>query len=329
MAWFRIEPQSDDPQPGPDRALQARVYDPAWLLGRQWQLGELTGEDAASPAWVRLRMTGAPISRLQLRGATEVHRVAPADLIEPLVEGEAEQDAEWIRSLEAGQHFLAALDAAGLGAEFGTAFRTAYPVLAPDSHAPTPSPRCGSGCCPDAAWTDWLWPRPRVRTARPACPTVRRCRAIRTNCLRQWLAWYPAPVPDAGTAWVPERLEYQFTLAAPHPSGTGEVVLAAPAYQGGRLDWTDLRAAPDGTTLGAAADPGARPWTHSGLPTRVLARLRPISSSCSSSAAASPAMQAEEQGSRLTNEELTAEVAPRSGSGRRCALPASSVVSHP
>src|SRR6266536_1438497 len=138
MAWFRIEPQSDDPQPGPDRALQARVYDPAWLLGRQWQLGELTGEDAASPAWVRLRMTGAPISRLQLRGATEVHRVAPADLIEPLVEGEAEQDAEWIRSVEAGQHFLAALDAAGLGAEFGTAFRTAYPVLDPDSQRTDP-----------------------------------------------------------------------------------------------------------------------------------------------------------------------------------------------
>ncbi len=32
------------------RALRAEVHDPVWFLGRQWQLGEHHGEDAASPA---------------------------------------------------------------------------------------------------------------------------------------------------------------------------------------------------------------------------------------------------------------------------------------
>ena len=30
--------------------LQARLYDPLWLLARQWQIGEFQGEDNGSPA---------------------------------------------------------------------------------------------------------------------------------------------------------------------------------------------------------------------------------------------------------------------------------------
>jgi hypothetical protein len=38
LAWTRLEPQSisGDPEPG----LEARIHDPLWLLGRQWQLAE-------------------------------------------------------------------------------------------------------------------------------------------------------------------------------------------------------------------------------------------------------------------------------------------------
>ena len=40
-SWTRIEPRArhDDIEIG----LQARVHDPAWLLGRQLQMGELSG----------------------------------------------------------------------------------------------------------------------------------------------------------------------------------------------------------------------------------------------------------------------------------------------
>ena len=54
-SWTRLEPQSvtGDPTPG----LEARVHDPLWLLCRQWQLGELKGEDAGSPLGVELSVT--------------------------------------------------------------------------------------------------------------------------------------------------------------------------------------------------------------------------------------------------------------------------------
>jgi hypothetical protein len=51
-AFTRLEPQSvsGDPSPG----LEARIHDPLWLLGRQWQLGEFHGEDVGTPIAVHV-----------------------------------------------------------------------------------------------------------------------------------------------------------------------------------------------------------------------------------------------------------------------------------
>src|SRR6185503_20712314 len=46
--------------------------------------------------------------------------------------------------------------------------------------------------------------------------------------------------PDADTAWVPERMEYEFAVAAPVTSSSGvsdELVLLASEYFNGHLDW--------------------------------------------------------------------------------------------
>jgi hypothetical protein len=261
-SWYRIEPQSEDPTPGPDRALQARIYDPAWLLGRQWQLGELTGEDAASPAWVRVRLAGTPLSRLRLGGPPQ--DVEAADLLEPLVEGEAERAADWPAALTAGQHFLAALDLAGLGT-LAPEFRSAYPLPDPGDGSARVRVLRRRGL--DGVALAAAARAPDGSAQLPARPQLTNHQDDVLDVLRDWLAWYPSPAPGAGSAWTPARLEYAFTVAAPHPSGTGELVLEAPAYQGGRLDWTDLRVAADATPLGATGSP--RTWTHAGLPTRV------------------------------------------------------------
>jgi hypothetical protein len=273
-AWFRIEPLSDPSPPGPDRALQARVYDPAWLLGRQWQLGELNGEDAASPAWVRLRMAGAPITRLQRGGGGGLQSLGPSDLLEPLVEAEPDQDDDWSAAMAAGAHFLAALDHAGL-AELAPAFRAEYPVPDPDPDGRDPAAgrrfRVLARTGLDGAALAAAARRDDGEAAIPARPDVpdAAARADLLDVLRRWLAWYPRPDPGAGSAWVPERLEYRFAIAGPDPTGPGEIVLEAPAYQGGRLDWDDLRAAGPERRLGADADAGRTRWVHAGLPTRV------------------------------------------------------------
>src|SRR5258708_30899212 len=60
-SWTRIEPRArhDDIEIG----LQARVYDPAWMLGRQLQLGELNGSWGGSPVIATVATEAAPVSR--------------------------------------------------------------------------------------------------------------------------------------------------------------------------------------------------------------------------------------------------------------------------
>jgi len=45
--------------------LQARIYDPLWLLARQWQVGEFQGEDNGSPAQACFQAESAQLTRFQ------------------------------------------------------------------------------------------------------------------------------------------------------------------------------------------------------------------------------------------------------------------------
>ncbi|GAA3388675.1 hypothetical protein [Cryptosporangium minutisporangium] len=56
---LRLEPAH--PYSDLTRGLRAEIADPVWFLGRQWQLGEHRGEDAASPVRVEYRAERSPI----------------------------------------------------------------------------------------------------------------------------------------------------------------------------------------------------------------------------------------------------------------------------
>ena len=56
---LRLEP--DPHQRDLARGWAAELADPAWLLGRQWQMGEHQGEDASSPVAVEIRSRATPI----------------------------------------------------------------------------------------------------------------------------------------------------------------------------------------------------------------------------------------------------------------------------
>ena len=43
-------------------SVAARVFDPLWLMARQWQVGEFQGEDAGSPVIARVRAVTAPLA---------------------------------------------------------------------------------------------------------------------------------------------------------------------------------------------------------------------------------------------------------------------------
>jgi hypothetical protein len=276
--WNRLEPRSTAADAGPGAGLEARVYDAAWLLGRQWQLGELSGEDAASPGFVRLQVATSRVTRYRPGADSGVGvPLGPDDLLEPIAETEAEEANDWRVSAEAGAHFLSLLAGAGLQQLRG-AFVAAYPL-------PDPA-QLGDG--PDPAEVrvlrllrrrslDGAGLREAVRAAAPAAngaialpeqPSVPPALATRVKeVLRRWLAWYPAP--RTGPSWQADRMEYRFAVAGPSPAGTGEVVFEANEYEGGRLDWPDLRVV-KGRTLGAGEDGASTRIAHTAIPTPVM-----------------------------------------------------------
>mgnify|MGYP003584575558 CR=1 FL=1 len=77
-----------------------------------------------------------------------------------------------------------------------------------------------------------------------------------TRAETDWLNWYETlfsePPADGNRSWLPERLEYEFAVAAPTPEG--EVVLAAPEYPGGHLDWYSFNTLPTGSLMATTTD---------------------------------------------------------------------------
>src|SRR5262249_36226849 len=83
--WNRLEgrPRAVDYE----RALRAEVRDALWFLTRQWQFGELQGEDAGSPIDARVVVRSTPLLHFALPGQP----ATPFDATRPLearVEGE-------------------------------------------------------------------------------------------------------------------------------------------------------------------------------------------------------------------------------------------------
>ncbi len=85
-SWLRVESSTIDPDL--TEGLAARVADPLWLLARQWQAGEFTGEDAANPLLVSMSARSVHLDRLTLADGTS-HDLSPHQAAEPLVERES------------------------------------------------------------------------------------------------------------------------------------------------------------------------------------------------------------------------------------------------
>ncbi|MFJ2580825.1 hypothetical protein [Kitasatospora aureofaciens] len=62
---LRLEPAR--PAGDPERGFAAELADPAWLVGRQWQLGEHQGENATSPVRVTAALRHVPIGPIARR----------------------------------------------------------------------------------------------------------------------------------------------------------------------------------------------------------------------------------------------------------------------
>jgi hypothetical protein len=251
--------------------LEARIHDPLWLLGRQWQFGEFKGEDAGSPAGAQLVVETAPISRYRpgpASGSSAVQACSPLTIgLETLVEREAlitgnVPGFRW--AVESALHLMRLLTAAGVGAYRPLFVESAYRLT-----PPSPGERAAldsesrrfldvvSRRVVDGAR---LYARVAALRSRQSLaelfnepPFDRIPPADRPKVLEAvgtWIVWYATVFSqaDSPSAWVPERIEYAFAVSG--RTSDGEVVLEAPEYLEGHLDWHSFVAKP-GASLGA------------------------------------------------------------------------------
>lgn len=252
--WHRLEPRARSTDM--TESLAARVYDPLWFLGRQWQLGEFEGEDGGSAVKAHLRGTASSITRLRMGGES-----AAWQALDPNIPLETQVEAEPFRSAtpttrdaaEAGLMWLSMLGQKGFGSH-RLAYLTHAPLAVTDTAADGDDTASQNfrgvlgGRVPDGAalfseFDAALRPEGGGPGALPPTPDLGDDREAVETVARAWLHWwdtYAAEPREGESAWMSSQLEYRFAIAAPSDDGR-EVVLEAEEYTGGHLDWYAFR----------------------------------------------------------------------------------------
>lgn len=292
-AMVRLEPDSTtgDPAPG----AEARLADPAWMLGRQWQFGELIGEDAGSVVAVEVASRALPITAwapldddtVGLRGVQwrPWHEGA---LLEELVQDvpELALGAGLRQRAEAGQQLVDLLADAGEDA-LGRALAGRYPLGLEPADPEVPA-IVGPAEPPDVvaaraliAERDLIDPQAR-RLLRVLGGTVPDGGALLADLaagepawvadagdadavrsvLSTWREWVTG-APDSGGAWSTARLEYRFALR--FGDDQNAVVLRGTQFGSAEVRWSDLEwlagassSLPDGSPPGTPVETTAR-----------------------------------------------------------------------
>ena len=246
-----------------DQALRAEVRDGLWMLARQWQMGELRGDDAGTPVLAQMRMDHTRLTKAKL-GEDPVEAMDDPLPLEARVE---RLRAQFVRGgrkiaydlrLLMGRHWLKAIS--GIG-DHAQAFRDAYPILPPDPTSTADADICAhpgsfatlsalAGRAMDGGEL-YLHLKEAGAVASDGVAVGGDAAAINTQG-GKFVLWFERlisqPPADHDGAWTPDRLEYQFQCSAPTSEQSAKVYTATEFYSG-RLDWWALDVDPRKTTL--------------------------------------------------------------------------------
>jgi hypothetical protein len=241
--WARLEPVARDRELA--AGLEARIHDPLWLLGRQWQFGEFAASDGGSAIVTEVTASVAPLNKLRPGRPTPTPRVGNYSVtgtpLETLVEADDIRALPTARMrVRSGQHFERLLAARNVG-RYARAYRTAYPIAATSASDDTASRRflalvAGRALDGEKLYKDLkasLRANPPALPAKPAIPAADTPAVL--AAAQAWVTWADTLVfSSAGGpgAWVQDRLEYAFATSSPDG-----ITLEADEYTDGRLDW--------------------------------------------------------------------------------------------
>lgn len=293
-SWTRLEPSCRDDEL--QSTSGARVFDPLWLLTRQWQLGEFQAEDAGTPVRARVRATSAPVTRVHLGDLPPDTRTqaAPFDVsrqpLEALVErrrmraAPADEARLLPLAVDAGLHFLRLLALQPLSRNYRAAFIARFAFAQATEGLDSATERfvqTMAGRAPDARQ---LAAALRAKTAAQvaadtALKIVAADRAEVALALQQWLAWYDElaaePARPADDAWLPARLEYAVTVAARlSERPEDEFSFSAGEFDDGRLDWSRFDRNAE-VAMGSGADRAFRTIVETTVPAPISFRGAP------------------------------------------------------
>ena len=267
-SWTRLEPQSGNADIG--TSSSARVFDPLWMLTRQWQMGEFQAEDAGTPIQARVRASTGALCRRFAGELPKSATPAPAPVaaqrydplktpLEVLVERRRMRanDATDARMLtfavESGLHFLRTLELAGLSKSDRSAFITRL-ALQPLSDASSALIDDASaryiqsmiGRAPDGRQLAVLLRT--IGAAQLAADTALNIAVADRPKVQQaatsWLTWYDSMCSEPGgptdDAWNPPRLEYALAVGAKMSANPGDEMTLSASEIDGPIDWSSF-----------------------------------------------------------------------------------------
>ncbi len=291
-SWVRLEPRCRGDE---NEAVHARVYDPLWMLARQWQVAEFQGEDTGSPVVARWRGDSAPITRYYAGAIKKDTSVAAPRYdsgsmpLEALVERQplldAAQQGSLRRAVESGLDFLRMLGAQPLSRSYRANVLKLYALQPPTdaeraaadaetlSYWKLMASRALDARRLIAAFRNAAGKRLPIPTALPiAAADKAEVEAVINAWLTQHDTLFALPQAGASEAWNSERLEYAFSVGG--APGGEEIPLTAAEYAQGHLDWHSVDYVPE-INLGAAADKASKPLARAVMPAPVSFRGAP------------------------------------------------------
>jgi hypothetical protein len=247
------------------RGLKAEIRDPLWMLTRQWQFGEFQGEDAASPVTAQILGSHTTADRVAFPDTS----VSPYDVGLPL---EVQVERETLRgnlflATQMARTFLRSMrEHAALGVYRGRVrqkYKLTYAIDKNDYEGAQLRQAAdgrlfdGFGLYVDIVTLVGAQTRFQKWMEDEAIPPADQ---LTFNAIaEQFRAWfernYNQP-PGESSAWLPDKLEYQFSVASPRDT------LTADQYYQGHLDWYSFdldnrRQVPPPNADGAAGAAGA------------------------------------------------------------------------
>lgn len=245
-AWNRLEGRPRDTDFS--RSLRAEVRDPLWFLCRQWQMGEFEGEDAGTAVEARFVTDSSRFQQYVGGSGTPVPYTDNVPL-EVQVEQETIQ-FDLFTQLQVGKTWVKLLRAEGLQATIDTIYRVRCPFVSPadlldqdyqHSRAETgewlglaegriPNGETLLTAIRDGSHVGWLAAVPGLSGPDRSALTV-----LGEQLAKLFDRVYSQPNTVSGSAWLPERLEYQFDVTLNETDSI--VTLTADQYYEGHLDW--------------------------------------------------------------------------------------------